>query len=87
MVLLYDFQNRKFQKRRTGKKEYIDPYMAKMEGAMVACRTKLNASLARSRIKHCALSIDHLLPENVRMKDQLSSDMFIFTWVNQIKMR
>lgn len=87
MVILCDFKLRKFQMRTPLPNEELDPELTEIEQMLYGCKTKLNAALARSRIKACVISIDHLLPESVRKNDKLGANMSIFCWVNLIKTR
>ncbi|CAH1778389.1 unnamed protein product [Owenia fusiformis] len=85
MVMLYDFQHRKFQQRTPLRHEILDDELTDIEKALNKCKTKMNASLARNRIKSSALSLDHLLPDNVRKNEEVSVSLPIFAWVNLIK--
>lgn len=86
MVILCDFKERKFQIRQPPEpKETSIPSLSQIEDALNTCKTKLNAALARSRIKARVLSIDHLLPDSVRQNDKIGSNMHMYCWVNQIK--
>ena len=62
-------------------------YLVGIEEALDSCRTKLQASHARSRITAQVLSIDALLPSNVRQNALLSSNMVVSAWVNFRKSR
>jgi len=62
-------------------------YLVGIEDALDSCRTKLQASHARSRITAQVLSIDALLPSNVRQNALLSSNMLVSAWVNFRKSR
>ncbi|XP_064636654.1 putative methyltransferase NSUN7 isoform X2 [Lineus longissimus] len=84
-VMLYDFQKRKFQLRTPLDGEVLDPLLKDIEKSIVLCKTKLNASLAKNRIKANALSVDHLLPESLREKEELKTSLPIYAWVNQLK--
>lgn len=55
----------------------------------VVCRfkTKLAASLARCRIKHDLLSIECILPESLKAKQERSSSLPLYAWVNALKGR
>lgn len=55
----------------------------------LVCRfkTKLAASLARCRIKHNLLSIECILPESVKKKQQRLSNLPLYAWVNTLKSR
>ena len=85
MIILSDYQYRKFQKRLPNKDEPIDPFLEHIEDSLRRCKTKLNAALARSRIKARVLTIDHLLPEAVRQNDRIGSNMHVYSWYNQLK--
>jgi len=83
--VLWDYQNRKFQARTPFKDEVLDPTVQCVESAILEYKTKLNASLARHRIKAAAPSIEFLLPDKVRSKDNIQSKMPVYVWVNQLK--
>ena len=85
MVVLCDFKLRKFQIRTPLPGESLDPHLSEIEDMLYKCKTKLDAALARSRIKACVISIDHLLPESVRKNEKLGANMCIHCWVNLIK--
>ena len=63
------------------------PYLTRIEDALCRCRTKLSAAHARSRIRARVLSIESLLPSNVRQNDELASRMNVCSWVNYAKTR
>jgi len=50
-VVLWDYQSRKFQQRTPFKDEVLDEVVRSVEEAIIEYKTKLNASLARHRIK------------------------------------
>ena len=85
MVILCDFKLRKFQMRSPLPGEVLDSDLTEIEQMLYGCKTKLDAALARSRIKACVISIDHLLPESVRKNDKLGANMCVHCWVNFIK--
>ncbi|XP_072040844.1 putative methyltransferase NSUN7 isoform X2 [Amphiura filiformis] len=85
MVILCDMLNRKFVKRPYKKGEACIPYVQELEEDLLSFSTKLNASLARNRIKFQASSIECLLPENIRQRDEKGSNMPTYAWVNQLK--
>jgi hypothetical protein len=87
MVILCDFKLRKFQRRLLASDEQIVPRMSQIEDAIYRAKTKLNAALARSRIKSRVQSIDWLLPASIRMNDRLGSRQYVTCWVNFIKAR
>lgn len=85
MVILCDYQSRKFQRRTPFQDEVLNPVATDVEDAISECKTKLNAALARHRIKASAPSLDHLLPDAVRSKEAIGSKTPVYAWVNQIK--
>lgn len=87
MVILCDYQTRKFQRRTPFTNEILNSAATDVEDAISDCKTKLNAALARHRIKASAPSIEYLLPETVRSKEAIGSKQPVYTWVNQIKTR
>ncbi|KAL4229770.1 hypothetical protein ACF0H5_010161 [Mactra antiquata] len=84
-VVLWDYQSRKFQQRTPLDDEVLDSTVQSVEEAILEYKTKLNASLARHRIKAMAPSIEFLLPDKVRSKEEIRSKLPVFTWVNQLK--
>lgn len=50
-------------------------------------KTKLAASVARHRIKHQLISVNCLLPESVKIKQERSGRLPIYAWVNTLKSR
>ncbi|CAF2132402.1 unnamed protein product [Rotaria magnacalcarata] len=91
-TILYDYLSRKFQPRDElvdpDDKEDLsnsDPLVTTIENAILQERKRLAAALARNRIKSQALSLEDLLPENVREVQQHSAELPIYAWVNLIK--
>jgi len=87
MVILCDFKLRKFQRRLLAPGEEINPKMSSIEDAVYRSRIRLNAALARSRIKSQVLSIDWLLSDSVRKNDTIGAKMHVACWVNCLKSR
>ncbi|XP_067455276.1 putative methyltransferase NSUN7 [Thunnus thynnus] len=84
-VMLYDFQDRKFLPReRQGEEEFVQE-VRDVENYLLRFKTKLAASLARCRIKHDLLSIEYILPESVKTKQERSSSLPLYAWVNTLK--
>ncbi|KAM6953320.1 putative methyltransferase NSUN7 [Aplochiton taeniatus] len=83
-VMLYDFQDRKFLPRERQTEEVI-PDVRDVENCLLRFKTKLAASLARCRIKHDLLTIDCILPESVRQKQERASTLPLYTWVNTLQ--
>ncbi|XP_071373429.1 putative methyltransferase NSUN7 [Centroberyx affinis] len=84
-VMLYDFQDRKFLPRERREKEEFVQEVRDVENCLLRFKTKLAASLARCRIKHDLLTIECILPESVKMKQERSSSLPLYTWVNTLK--
>ncbi|XP_056239677.1 putative methyltransferase NSUN7 [Seriola aureovittata] len=84
-VMLYDFQDRKFLPRECLGEEEIIQEVRDVENCLLRFKTKLAASLARCRIKHNLLSIECILPESVKTKQERSSSLPLYTWVNTLK--
>uniref|UniRef100_A0A8C4X4Z6 NOP2/Sun RNA methyltransferase family member 7 n=1 Tax=Erpetoichthys calabaricus TaxID=27687 RepID=A0A8C4X4Z6_ERPCA len=82
VVMLYDFQDRNFQPRVCCSDEEIED-VRQVEKYLY--KTKLAASLARCRIKHDIPSIDFILPETVRKKQENASTLPLYAWVNTFK--
>ncbi|XP_033646331.1 putative methyltransferase NSUN7 [Asterias rubens] len=85
MVILCDMLNRRFAKRLPQLNESVIPYVQEFEDDLFRHTTKLNASLARNRIKFQARSVECLLPEKVREREECGTKMPIYAWVNQLK--
>uniref|UniRef100_A0A8C2LYX4 NOL1/NOP2/Sun domain family, member 7 n=1 Tax=Cricetulus griseus TaxID=10029 RepID=A0A8C2LYX4_CRIGR len=82
IVMLYDFQDRKFQSRVLSDNEESISEVQEVESLLNSFKTKLAAALARCRIKHDALSIYHILPETVRKQEQRASTLPLYAWIN-----
>ncbi|KAH0516116.1 putative 28S rRNA (cytosine-C(5))-methyltransferase [Microtus ochrogaster] len=82
IVMLYDFQDRKFQPRAFPSNEESISEVQEVETLLNSCKRKLAASLARCRIKHDALSIYHILPETIRKQEQRASTLPLYAWIN-----
>ncbi|XP_007945364.2 putative methyltransferase NSUN7 [Orycteropus afer afer] len=85
IVMLYDFQDRKFQPRLLSDNEDSVSEVQEVENLLNSFKTKLAASLARCRIKHDALSIYHILPETVRKQELRASTLPLYAWINTCK--
>ncbi|XP_030595490.1 putative methyltransferase NSUN7 [Archocentrus centrarchus] len=84
-VMLYDFQDRKFLPRECKLEEEIVQEVRDLEDYLLRFKTRLAASLARCRIKHDLLSIECILPESVKKKQERSSNLPLYAWVNTLK--
>ncbi|DAA28758.1 putative methyltransferase NSUN7 [Bos indicus x Bos taurus] len=85
IVMLYDFQDRKFQARLLSGNEESIAEVLEVENLLNSFKTKLAAALARCRIKHDALSIYHILPETVRNQELRASTLPLYAWINTCK--
>ncbi|XP_067591913.1 putative methyltransferase NSUN7 isoform X2 [Pseudorca crassidens] len=85
IVMLYDFQDRKFQARLISDNEESVAEVLEVENLLNSFKTKLAAALARYRIKHDALSIYHILPERVRNQELRASTLPLYAWINTCK--
>ncbi|XP_019783848.2 putative methyltransferase NSUN7 isoform X1 [Tursiops truncatus] len=85
IVMLYDFQDRKFQARLISDNEESVAEVLEVENLLNSFKTKLAAALARCRIKHDALSIYHILPERVRNQELRASTLPLYAWINTCK--
>uniref|UniRef100_A0A2K6RW18 NOP2/Sun RNA methyltransferase family member 7 n=1 Tax=Rhinopithecus roxellana TaxID=61622 RepID=A0A2K6RW18_RHIRO len=85
IVMLYDFQDRKFQTRVLSDNEESISEVQEVENLLNSFKIKLAAALARCRIKHDALSIYHILPETVRKQELRASTLPLYAWINTCK--
>ncbi|KAJ0002464.1 hypothetical protein NQD34_007613 [Periophthalmus magnuspinnatus] len=85
VVMLYDFQDRKFVPRECENTDKDIKEVRDVELHLLRFKTKLAASLARWRIKHELLSIECMLPESVRIKQDRASSLMLYAWVNSLK--
>uniref|UniRef100_J3SCT3 Putative methyltransferase NSUN7-like n=1 Tax=Crotalus adamanteus TaxID=8729 RepID=J3SCT3_CROAD len=85
VVVLYDLQDRKFEARSVPEDEESIAEVQEVERYLCSFKTKLAAALARCRIKHDALTIEHILPETIRRQEQRASNLPLYAWVNTLK--
>ncbi|KAK3552864.1 hypothetical protein QTP86_024271 [Hemibagrus guttatus] len=88
VVILYDLQDRKFLPRKQPANQEMQEEVAKVrevENCLLRFKTKLAASLARCRIKHDLLSIDCMLPESIRQRQERGSNLPIYAWINTLR--
>uniref|UniRef100_A0A8C5S470 NOP2/Sun RNA methyltransferase family member 7 n=1 Tax=Laticauda laticaudata TaxID=8630 RepID=A0A8C5S470_LATLA len=85
VVMLYDLQDRKFEVRSIPEDEETVSEVQEVEHYLCSFKTKLAAALARCRIKHDALTIEHILPETIRRQEQRASTLPLYAWVNTLK--
>lgn len=87
MVILCDMMQRHFVKKRSKSTESVIPYIQELEDDLNKYNIKLNAALARNRIKFQARSIEHLLPAKVRERDECGLQLPTYAWINQLRIR
>ncbi|XP_029987848.1 LOW QUALITY PROTEIN: putative methyltransferase NSUN7 [Sphaeramia orbicularis] len=87
MVMLFDFQDRKFLLRQCSTKEGQEPLqeVRDLESSLRRCKTKLAASLARCRVKQRLQSISCFLVDSVRSKQHQAKSLPHYAWVNTLK--
>ncbi|XP_058268129.1 putative methyltransferase NSUN7 isoform X1 [Hemibagrus wyckioides] len=88
VVMLYDLQDRKFLPHKRPANQEMQEEVAKVrevENCLLRFKTKLAASLARCRIKHDLLSIDCMLPESIRRRQERGSNLPIYAWINTLR--
>ncbi|XP_062281869.1 putative methyltransferase NSUN7 [Scomber scombrus] len=87
MVMLFDFQERRFVLRERSTKEREEPHqeVRDLEINLYRCKTKLAASLARCRVKLNLQSVSCILSASVRTKQHQAKLLPIYAWVNTFK--
>lgn len=86
-VILYDYQDRRFQRRRYVASDHDVPHQLwRLEEALFLLRTRLSASLARIRILHDAPSLRTLLPADIQPREA-TKNRPLHGWINNNKIR
>ncbi|XP_031141612.2 putative methyltransferase NSUN7 [Sander lucioperca] len=87
MVMLFDFQDRRFllRERSTKEGEELFQEVRDLESSLQRCKTKLAASLARCRVKQNLQSISCFLSDPVRTKQHRAKQLPLYAWVNTLK--
>ncbi|KAM5194017.1 putative methyltransferase NSUN7 [Mantella aurantiaca] len=85
VVMLYDFQDRKFQPRYISNNDEVIEDVQEVENFLYSYKTKLAAALAKCRIKYAAPTIEYILPEPVRKQEQRASTVPLYAWINTAK--
>ncbi|NXT62533.1 NSUN7 methyltransferase, partial [Chaetops frenatus] len=85
VVMLYDLQDRKFQKWKIFAEEEVVAEVQEIGHYLYRYMTKLEAALARCRIKYDALSIEYLVPETLRKQEQRASALPVCLYVNSLE--
>jgi hypothetical protein len=79
---------RKFQLRDNLIEEPFDnsdPLVTQIEVTIHKEKTDLAAELAKNRIRSDALTLDELLPEDIREVDQHKAELPLYCWINNLK--
>ncbi|NWT55773.1 NSUN7 methyltransferase, partial [Erythrocercus mccallii] len=85
VVMLYDLQDRKFQKRKIFAEEELVAEVQEIGHYLYRYKTKLAAALARCRVKYDALSIEYFVPETLWKQEQRASALPVCFWINTLK--
>ncbi|XP_071359781.1 putative methyltransferase NSUN7 [Trachinotus anak] len=87
MVMLFDLQDRRFLLRERSTKQGEEPLqeVRDLESSLHRCKTKLAASLARSRVKQNLQSVSCFLSDPVRIKQHRAKHLPLYAWVNTLK--
>ncbi|XP_043970068.1 putative methyltransferase NSUN7 isoform X2 [Gambusia affinis] len=86
MVMLYDFQDRRFLLRRhpaEGEQEVVAE-VRDLEKCLQRWKVKLAASLARFRVKHGLRSVSRFLSDSLRTKEHRAKSLPYYAWVNTL---
>ncbi|KAI3353199.1 hypothetical protein L3Q82_019756, partial [Scortum barcoo] len=85
MVMLFDFQDRRFLLRSPREGEEPLQEVRELESSLQRCKTKLAASLARCRVKQNLQSVSCFLSDAVRTKQHRAKRLPLYAWVNTLK--
>ncbi|KAF0309348.1 putative methyltransferase NSUN7 [Amphibalanus amphitrite] len=80
-VILYDYQDRRFQRRQALPSDRQYPRHCQLEEALFHLRTRLSAALARIRILHDAPTLQTLLPAEVHPPEP-ARHRPVHAWIN-----
>ncbi|XP_067239951.1 putative methyltransferase NSUN7 [Chanodichthys erythropterus] len=86
-VMLTDLMDRKFLPRMQPANQAEEEVKAvrEVEACLLRFRTKLVASLARCRIKHDLLTLENILPENIRHRQERATQLPLYAWINTLR--
>uniref|UniRef100_A0A9J8B3G6 SAM-dependent MTase RsmB/NOP-type domain-containing protein n=1 Tax=Cyprinus carpio carpio TaxID=630221 RepID=A0A9J8B3G6_CYPCA len=86
-VLLTDLMDRKFLPRPPAANQEEEEVKAvqEVEGCLLRFRTKLVASLARCRIKHELLTLENMVPEQIRHREERATLLPLYGWINSLR--
>lgn len=89
-TILFDYMMRKFQLRDKLIEEPFDnsdALVTQIEKTISREKTDLAAELAKNRIKADALTLEELLPRELREVDQHKAELPLYCWINPLKIR
>lgn len=86
-TILFDYMMRKFQLRELSEHDLMNPdkLVNLIESWIYQEKTHLAAALAKNRIKSDALSVDELLPIELREVETHKAELPIYCWINPLK--
>ncbi|XP_043089171.1 putative methyltransferase NSUN7 isoform X2 [Puntigrus tetrazona] len=85
-VILADLMDRKFLPRLpAANQEEEVKAVQEVEACLLRFRTKLVASVARCQIKHELLTLESLVPEDVRRRQDRASLLPLYGWINSLR--
>ncbi|XP_008411441.1 putative methyltransferase NSUN7 isoform X2 [Poecilia reticulata] len=86
MVMLYDFQDRRFLLRRRPAEgeQVVVAEVRDLEKSLQRWKIKLAASLARFRVKHSLQSVSRFLSDSLRTKERRAKSLPFYAWVNTL---
>lgn len=87
-TILFDYMMRKFQLRDKLSTEPLDnqnELVTQIETKIHFNKTNLAAELAKNRIKADALTLEDLLPQDLREVDTHKAELPLYCWINPLK--
>jgi hypothetical protein len=86
-TILFDYMMRKFQLRELTEQDLMNPdkLVGLIESWIYQEKTSLAAALAKNRIKSDALSVEELLPIELREVETHKAELPIYCWINPLK--
>ena len=63
----------------------LDPLITRIETTIHSEKTDLAAELAKNRIKADALTLEELLPQELREVEQHKAELPLYCWINTLK--
>jgi hypothetical protein len=89
-TILFDYMTRKFQLRDRLSDEPFDNHdqlITQIETTIYSNKTDLAAELAKNRIKADALTLDDLLPTDVKEVEHHKAELPLYCWINTLKIK